>query len=77
MHNGPDGNISDNMIHNIDREIQIVSSLHHQNVYKIRNYGSSRYFENDIAFINTQYLPNGELFDLIDLTGPLSEKFAR
>lgn len=33
MNNGPDGCISDNMVLNIDREIQTVSSLCHQNVY--------------------------------------------
>ena len=55
----------DYMNGHIEHETKIVNFLDHPNIYKVINHGTSDFEYTRIAYINTEFCPNGELFDFI------------
>ena len=67
-------------IHNIEKEIEILKGLTHENIVTMSEYGcegrivksSQKEIKNQV-YILTEYLSGGTLFDLVDQQGPLGE----
>ena len=78
------GEIDDQLFKDVENEVQIVNSLNHKNIYKIRGVGKGEFDPLDgsekpyqVLYMLMDYAPNGELFDLVHQSGPLDEDVAR
>ena len=71
-------------IHSIEKEIEILKGLDHENIVKIHEYGcdgivvkaNDKQLKNQV-YILTDYVPAGTLFDLVEQLGPMKEEAGR